>query len=325
MNKLDRENISTYGIQIKATNTKENVSSLFNVSITVLDTNDNPPEFLNSPFVFNVFTNMTVGHVIGHLVARDNDTSSQSKLEYTIEKKTELITYSKVTGEVRLGKKEKLDAVKKFTFDITVTDGFYTTKGKLRIVLYPNNVNRPVFERTSFKVQLNGQVPLNTEVQRVQATDPDYGKLGELTYVILDGDDDGVFTVTHEGVIKTRDSIPTDREIYNLTIGVHDNGYPELHASKPANVVILLQWLRFDQDIYEITIKEDAKLLNTIYTASASIWVGGSKVIAGQKKKTVGGINYYLEGGSNRFRIEEISGAITLHEVLDYETSKVYV
>lgn len=322
---LDHENISTYSLEIRAKNLKENVTRVLNISIDVLDANDNPPEFLRSPFVFSVFSNISVGSLIGRLVATDNDTGLHSKLEYTIKGQSELITYSKDTGEVRLGKKRKVDAVEKNDYDITVTDGLYTTKGRLRVVLYPNNINRPVFEKTSFEVRLNGQVPLDTEVQRVSATDPDYGKLGELTYVILDGDDDGVFMVNNEGVIRTRGKIPYDSEVYNLTIGVHDNGYPELDAIKPANVVVLLQWLRFKQDIYEITVLEDLELLETVFTASASLWVGGIQVMAGQRKRSAGGINYYLEGGLERFTMEETSGVITLHEVLDYETHKVYM
>jgi hypothetical protein len=131
--------------------------------------------------------------------------------------------------------------------------------------------------------------------------------------------------VNNEGVIRTRGKIPYDSEVYNLTIGVHDNGYPELDAIKPANMVVLLQWLRFKQDIYEITVQEDLELLETVFTASASLWVGGIQVMAGQRKRSAGGINYYLEGGLERFTMEETSGVITLHEVLDYETHKVYM
>ena len=322
---LDRENISTYGLQILAKNLKENVTRVLNITINVLDANDNPPKFLRSPFIFSVFSNMSVGSLIGRLVARDNDTGVNSKLEYNIKGQSELITYSKSTGEVRLGQTRKVDTVEEYNYDITVTDGLYTTKGQLRVVLYPNNINRPVFEETSFEVRLNGQVPLDSEVLQVSATDPDYGKLGELTYVILDRDDDGVFTVTSEGSIRTRGKIPLDIEVYNLTIGVHDNGYPEFYAIKPANVVILLQWLRFRQDIYEITVKEDLDLLETVFTATASLWVGGIQVMAGKRQQAAGGINYYLEGGLDRFRMEETSGVITLHEVLDYETHKVYM
>ncbi|XP_028395057.1 cadherin-related tumor suppressor-like [Dendronephthya gigantea] len=322
--KLDRENITSYGVQIRATNLKENVSSLLNVTINVLDANDNPPQFLRSLFVFSVFSNMSVGSVIGRTVAKDNDTGAQTKLEYAIKQPSKLISYDKRTGEVRLEEKRTVDTVNQFDFDITATDGLFSTKGRLRIVLYPNNINRPVFEKTSYEVRLNGQVTLGTEVLRIVATDPDYGKLGELTYVILKGDEDDVFSIGKDGIIRTTYQIPLDREIYNLTIGVRDNGYPELYAITPANVVVLLQWIRFKQDISETKIPEDFKLLNTVFTASASLWVGGIQVMAGQRQRATQGINYYLDGGFRRFQMEETSGVITLHEKLDYETNKEY-
>ena len=299
---------------------------MFNLTINVLDVNDNPPQFLRSPFIFSVFSNMTVGSLIGQLAATDNDTGLNTKLEYSIKDLSEVITYNKDTGEVRLGQTRTVDSVEKYNFDITVTDGLFTTNGQLSVVLYPNNINRPVFDKPSFKVELNGQVPSDTEVLRVSATDPDYGKLGELTYMILDGDDDGVFMVTNEGIVRTNGNIPLDREVYNLTIGVHDNGYPEFHATTPVNAVVSLKWLRFTQDYYETSVPEDLGLLETVFTSSISLWVGGIQVRAGQRSQApVRDFNYYLEGGVRRFQMEETTGVITLHEVLDYETSKVYL
>ena len=303
---------------------KENVSSLLNVTINVLDVNDNPPEFLRSLFVFSVFSNMSVGTVIGRMVAKDNDTGAQTKLEYTIKQPSELIEYDKKTGEVTLGENRTVDTVNQFDYDITATDGLFTTKGRLRIVLYPNNINRPVFEKTLYEVSLNGQVPLETEVERIVATDPDYGKLGELTYEILEGDKDDIFRIGNDGIIRTTYQIPLDREIYNLTIGVHDNGYPELYAIRPANVVIRLRWIRFKQNISVVRVPEDFKPLNTVFSASASLWFGGTQVLASQRKRAPDGINYYLNGGFKKFQMEKTSGAITLRENLDYETNKEY-
>lgn len=44
------------------------------VRVTVLDKNDSPPQFLDTPFVYNVSEDLEIGHTISTLRAHDPDT-----------------------------------------------------------------------------------------------------------------------------------------------------------------------------------------------------------------------------------------------------------
>lgn len=310
-------------LQLRAVNRVENVSSDLNVSINVLDVNDNPPSFVQTPIVFSVLCNITVGSVIGQMAAIDNDTGPHSKLEYYINNPNELITYVKDTGEVYLKKKLQLDSITSYEFSITVTDGRYTTGGRLRIDVHPINMNRPTLEKTSIIVWLNGQVPSNTTVAELLAYDPDYGKLGELTYVITNGNDDDIFMVDKKGFIRTKKEITSKANVFNLTIYVHDKGEPELFAVRPANVVILVQWLRFNKVVFNKTVRENFGLRETLYVVTASLWIGGRKVVDSRQTKCE--INYHLLTEKKQFQIDATRGVVTLNKSLDYEIKRFHM
>lgn len=48
--------------------------SFLQVRVTVLDKNDSPPQFLDTPFVYNVSEDLQIGHTISTLRAHDPDT-----------------------------------------------------------------------------------------------------------------------------------------------------------------------------------------------------------------------------------------------------------
>lgn len=323
---IDREKVPSYHLTIKASNKIENVSTLLNITINVNDVNDNPPVFVKSLFVFNVFTNMSVGTTVGQIFAKDHDTGTNGKVRYSMKRKSDLVNLDPSTGVVKLKKQLRVDTVKSFDYQITATDGLYPTTGRLKVEVYPNNVNRPKFQKQSYEVRLNGQVSVGAEVIRVMASDPDFGKLGELTFVITNGNQEGTFQINNEGKVRTTNNIPPHSNMYNLTVTVHDNGYPELYALHPANVVILVQWLRFKHDIYETAVREDHPVLAKIFTVGASLWVGGTELMAAQWQGTNSGINYYLDDvlSSDQFEMEETTGDVMLHKVLDFETRKDY-
>ena len=328
---MDREKIPSYPLTIKATNEVENVSSLFNITINVTDVNDNPPVFVKSLFVFNVFSNMSVGATIGRLVAKDKDVGKNAEITYTLTTASYPITLHPSTGVVTLKSKPLVDTVETYHYTVMASDGYYTIKSRLKVEVYPNNINRPTFDRQEYKVRLNGQAPSDTEVCRVWARDSDFGQLGELTFQITNGNEDRTFYITRItrelGMIKIKKRIPLEKYIYNLTINVHDNGYPELYALNPVYVIILVQRLRFKHASYETAVQEDLPVRNAVlFTVNASLWDGGTALMNGQQQRTQRGIKYYLDNVKDLddFELGETTGVITLKKNLDYENRKVY-
>ena len=87
---LDREEDGFYTIQIRATDMASSLNDrrrgTANVEITVLDANDNKPQFSQASYTFEVSENIDTSyrHVIGEIRATDNDEGMNALITYSI-------------------------------------------------------------------------------------------------------------------------------------------------------------------------------------------------------------------------------------------------
>ena len=98
---LDRETLSRYELEVIARdNGKPSLSNSTKASITVLDINDNKPEFDNSTLIGQVYENRPVGSSVCTVVASDMDVGINSKLTFSLNS-NDAFTIDPATGEVR--------------------------------------------------------------------------------------------------------------------------------------------------------------------------------------------------------------------------------
>ena len=84
--KLDRETKPSHTFIIVATDTGvPQQSSSATVFITVMDENDNIPEFVAYPTAFEVGEDASVGHVVYVMTANDNDAGDYGLVVYSLE------------------------------------------------------------------------------------------------------------------------------------------------------------------------------------------------------------------------------------------------
>ena len=99
---LDRETLSRYELEVIARdNGKPSLSNSTKASITVLDINDNKPEFDNSTLIGQVYENRPVGSSVCTVVASDMDVGINSKLTFSLNS-NDAFTIDPATGEVRI-------------------------------------------------------------------------------------------------------------------------------------------------------------------------------------------------------------------------------
>ena len=82
---VDRESLSSDVIDVILR--ARDVGGLFSdavVKVTVVDVNDNPPEFKEKRVRVNVFENALPGHVIARLIASDPDTGPNGEVFFRI-------------------------------------------------------------------------------------------------------------------------------------------------------------------------------------------------------------------------------------------------
>ena len=83
---LDREQLPLYQLVIRAQSTATaGYHDNTTLDITVIDANDNPPQFLQGSFVVMVTENTTIGTIVASLTATDADEGTNAVTEYTLE------------------------------------------------------------------------------------------------------------------------------------------------------------------------------------------------------------------------------------------------
>ena len=292
------------------------------VVITVADVNDNSPQFVGAPFLYQVTEHAQLGTVVGRVLAVDADAGSNAELEYTISQgnPNSVFSLDRNLGEIRVANSSLLDRERMRTvlLSITATDGgspHTSNTTTVTIHLTDINDNIPVFSRTSYAQSVSESAPVNTSVLMVSAVDMDDGVNGRIVYT-LNGSES--FDIGSEsGVIRTLALLDHEtRSQYLLTVVATDQGQPSL--SQSAQVVITLEDVNdhtpvFQQSSYSSSISEGTPVGQLVDTVMAFDDDTGSNAAVTFS---------ILEAVP--FSIDRQSGAVITSASLDRETQDTY-
>ncbi|XP_076851731.1 cadherin-23-like [Brachyhypopomus gauderio] len=230
------------------------------VSITILDENDNRPEFdLTSDLSVNVPEDTPTGQKVGVVLARDKDAGRNGLVNFTLvagnmQDVFDIRTVNNTYGDIYVNAPLDREAVDRYLLKgISKAQGHNhrcgatdngspprSTDYSLTINIVDVNDNAPVIQSLrGYNVSISENVGGGTLVLRVVATDRDIGPNGLLSYYITDGNQDLTFRMDRlSGEIMTRPS-PPDRERqqqYTLTVTVEDEGTRPLSVRPRVNV-----------------------------------------------------------------------------------------
>jgi len=141
------------------------LASMATVLIDILDINDHPPEFLETPYAFSVAENATGGTFVGLIVAADADEGSNANIsDFRIlaGSSESLFELSAQSGTFQLSNSALLDRESQdmYTLAVEVTDGGtppLSSNTTVRIVVTDVNDNTPVFSQEAYNVSLRGR------------------------------------------------------------------------------------------------------------------------------------------------------------------------
>merc|ERR1719376_1268365 len=140
----------SYSFKIQAVDSTDSVLSEADITINLLDSNDNSPVFVSSPVVFSVSEDASVGVLVGTLLATDADSGTNKNIAYSLNDENEFFEVLP-TGEVLV--KSELDRETRdlhyLTF--TATDGggkVTSTTGEITVT--DTNDNSPTWIRDSY-------------------------------------------------------------------------------------------------------------------------------------------------------------------------------
>lgn len=123
---LDTETTASYRLVLLASDHgKPSLNSTATVLITVLDVNDNPPEFSSSEYHVHVKEGLPVGSHVTEVLANDPDAGSNAEITYAITSGNDKQYFQMdgKTGSVDLMKTLDYEDTTKFTLLIQGTDG----------------------------------------------------------------------------------------------------------------------------------------------------------------------------------------------------------
>ncbi|KAK2163195.1 hypothetical protein LSH36_84g09030 [Paralvinella palmiformis] len=329
---LDRETRDVYVLTIRALDAGvEPRSSLANITVRVLDANDNMPEFTNDTFHFYLQEGSEILTSVGIISAMDADTGLNAEISYRIEGEHKGFSLHPKTGilsSMVVFDREQL--VKTFgSADISLMvfamdTGSVSLQNKVQAFVHITDINdnKPQFLQPTYEATLMENIAVATPVLRVSAVDDDADKNAVVGYSILSGNEDSRFTINGStGQISV--AAVLDREAiseYLLIIMAQDHGVPLLNTT--ASVHIVVDDANDNVPIF-VTDPEKIQILETAA-------VGGYVTTVSATDKDYANnafLSYRIVDGNadTAFRIDANTGKLYLASALDFEKRNYYV
>ncbi|XP_069797890.1 cadherin EGF LAG seven-pass G-type receptor 2 isoform X4 [Narcine bancroftii] len=320
---LDREMTDFYrfGVEARDQGSPPMLSSA-SVSITVLDVNDNNPEFTQKFYQIRLNEDAAVGSSVVTVSAIDRDVNSV--VTYQISsgntRNRFSITSQSGGGLITLALPLDYKLERQYILTVTASDGTRFDTVPVYINVTDANTHRPVFQSSHYTVNINEDRPVGTTVVIISATDEDTGENARITYFMEDSIPQFKIEPDLGAVTTLMDLDYEDQVSYTLAITAKDNGIPQ--KSDTTYLEILVNDVndnapQFLRDHYQGSIYEDVPTFTSVLQISANDRDSGLN----------GRVFYTFQGGDDGdgdFIIETTSGIVRTLRRLDRENVQVY-
>uniref|UniRef100_A0A7N6FG21 Cadherin EGF LAG seven-pass G-type receptor 2 n=1 Tax=Anabas testudineus TaxID=64144 RepID=A0A7N6FG21_ANATE len=320
---LDRESVDFYNFGVEARDHGYPVmSSSASISMTILDVNDNNPEFTQKAYQMRLNEDAAVGTSVVTVSAVDQDINSV--VTYQISsgntRNRFSITSQSGGGLITLALPLDYKLERQYVLTVTASDGTRFDTAKVFVNVTDANTHRPVFQSSHYTVNINEDRPVGTTVVVISATDEDTDENARITYFM----DDSIpqFDIDPDtGAVTTQMELDYEDQVsYTLAITARDNGIPQ--KSDTTYLEILVNDVndnspRFLRDHYVGSVMEDVPVFTSVVQVSATDRDSGLN----------GRVFYTFQGGEDGdgdFIIESTSGIVRTLRRLDRENVPVY-
>ncbi|XP_074496791.1 protocadherin Fat 4-like [Sebastes fasciatus] len=321
---LDFEKEGVYHLQIKAIDGGwVSKTGMVNVTVVVMDVNDNPPVFPSSEYTMSVPENSEIGTNVLVVKAADADSGAQ-------------ISYSLIAGHVdkfaidsRNGTITTLDVFdyeREQVFDITIKAlniGGHTLFGLAHVVIQISDVNEfaPTFRKKEYHFSVLKNVPVESRIGKVTATDDDQGSEGQVFYLMFGQNKHMGFEInTLSGEIYTAGSLRKQGNSHVVFKVLAKNsgvitGMDVDETLVHISVIDTNDAPIFTSALYMTDVAEDSPVGTSVITVSAL-----------DEDSILDWNNFFfgVENGNFSFAVDPSSGVISVNSSLDRELRPVY-
>ncbi|XP_061923839.1 protocadherin Fat 3a isoform X6 [Entelurus aequoreus] len=244
---LDREIQPSYQITVCASDQglPMPLSSVVNVTITVLDINDNPPVFERRDWLVTIPEDVGMGTKILTVYAASKDIGTNAEINYSIRSGNEhgKFIIHPHTGAITVAEFLDYETCKDYFLTLEARDGGTPPLSAITTVninLTDVNDNSPMFSRELYTAVVSEEASIGESIVQLSAEDTDSQLNGEILYSIVSGDRDNQFFIDPlSGIISVnkhldRETVPS----YSLAIRALDSGTPPMSSIVTVNIDI---------------------------------------------------------------------------------------
>ncbi|KAM7007909.1 protocadherin alpha-8-like [Passerculus sandwichensis] len=345
---LDRETIPVHRLVLTATDGgRPSLTGTMELVISVLDTNDNAPQFNQSVYKVQLLESAEVGTLVTSVNATDADEGINSEVTYAVTNfippsGKDVISINPNTGEIHLTGTLDFEEVKVFNFRIEARDkGTPPLTGHCKLVLEVVDVNdnAPEVWVTSLSVPVPEDASLGTVVALLSVSDRDSGENGRVRCWVWPASPFGLeATFAGSYSLVLREALDRERvSEYEVEVRAEDGGAPALRASRGLRVPVSDvndNAPLFAQAVYTVLARENnaagAELARLWARdpdeaangrVSYSVWDGGLGVGGGGAAGSSSGVGW--RPASSYVSVDAESGRLWALQPLDYEELQV--
>ncbi|XP_063269332.1 protocadherin alpha-13-like [Prinia subflava] len=345
---LDRETIPVHRLVLTASDGgRPSLTGTVELEISVLDVNDNAPQFNQSVYKVQLPENATEGTLVTRVNAMDGDEGINSEVTYAVTNfippsGKDVISVNPKTGEIHLTAALDFEEVNLFNFRIEARDkGFPALSGHCKVVLEVLDVNdnAPEVRVTSLSVPVAEDAAVGTVVAVLSVSDRDSGANGRVRCWVWPASPFGVeATFSGSYSLVLREALDRERvSEYEVEVRAEDGGAPALRASRGLRVPVSDvndNAPAFAQAVYTVLARENnaagAELARLWARdpdeagngrVSYSLWEGGAGALSPSSWSGAAGGGW--RPASSYVSVDAESGRVWALQPLDYEELQV--
>ena len=238
---LDRETTPSYVFSVQAIDGPFRNSTTLVVNVT--DVNDNRPIFQSSSYEISVDENFTVGVPFLTVVATDADVGTNAQFNYVIVESGKGVAIDPSNGTISFLAPPNSQTTLLLQFTVSATDvapPYLFDLAQVTVNIIPGNNYRPVFSSPNYTAVVRENLPPNTFVAVVLATDRDSGSNSFVTYSAT-GPAASYFSIEPLGGSIATSTVLSRRAnaSFVLTVVASDHGNVSLSTSVLVYITVL--------------------------------------------------------------------------------------
>ncbi|XP_055782682.1 protocadherin alpha-7-like isoform X31 [Salvelinus fontinalis] len=247
---LDREAVRRHKLLLTAIDGgKPPRSGTIEITVDVLDVNDNTPLFTKDVYSVMLYENAPLGTTVIQVNATDLDGGVNGDIIYSFgndvkSKLKKLFDLDTLTGEITVVGPINFEEKDSYLIDIQASDQGpvpLTTEKSVIVKIIDVNDNAPEIEITSFSNAIPEDSRPGTTVALISVNDLDSGLNGKVICSISEDVPFKLMPSLQDNMYSVVTKSPLDREKqghYDVTIVAKDSGQPSLSSVKTVSVVV---------------------------------------------------------------------------------------